>query len=301
LKKKILQSEWFWGYLFIAPLTLGVLIFFVGPIFYSFFMSLMRWDILTPPKFIGLQNFRTLLTDAQIAREFRNTLYLAVGTVPTTLILSVLLADALNQKIRGKIVYRTIYFLPTVTMAVAVGTVWRWLFSSREGLVNLFLGSLHLPQPMWLADPHFVMPAIIIVSVWSRLGYNMVILLAGLQEIPQTLYESAEIDGASKWSQFFNVTLPLLTPSLFFLLVTALIGAFQMFDMIFVFAADRGGGIGDPFISAMSTMVYGIYQRGFSLLRMGYASAEAVLLFCIIMGVTAVQFIVQKRWVHYNS
>lgn len=296
-----IPSEWIWGYAFIAPLTIGILLFFIGPIFYSFFMSLMKWDILTPPQFIGLQNYRELFNDPQILLEFRNTLYLGIGTVPLTLILSVLLADALNQKIRGAIIYRTIYFLPMVTMATAVGMVWKWLFSAKVGLINTILGFFHLPQPMWVGDPHFVMPAVIIVSIWSRLGYNMVILLAGLQEIPEALYESAEIDGASKWVQFFHITLPLLTPSLFFLLVTSLIGAFQAFDMIFIFASDFSGGFGGPVLDALRTMVYGIYERGFSLLEMGYASAEAVILFVIIMGVTVIQFWVQKRWVHYDK
>jgi multiple sugar transport system permease protein len=298
-KKLKIKDTWFWGYLFISPIILGIIIFSIVPIFYSFYMSLTQWDSLTPPVFVGLQNFIELFSDKQILKELLNTMYYTIGTVPVSLALSIMLANALNQKIPAKSMYRVIYFLPSVTMPVAIAIVWQWLFNSKMGLVNQFLLLFGIKGPMWLGDVHFIMPAIIIVSIWSSIGYNMVILLAGLQGIPQTYYEAAEIDGASKWLKFVKITLPMLTPSIFFLFITSLIGAFKAFDIIFMFAGANSNTQG-PLLEVTRTMVFGIYEKGFTFLRMGYASAEAILLFVIIMVVTVIQFIFQKKWVHYE-
>lgn len=298
-KKFKIKDSWFWGYLFISPIALGIAVFSIRAIFYSFFTSFTEWDSLTPAVFIGFKNFAELFSDRQTGREFLNTMYYTVCTVPISLILSLLVANALNQNIPGKAFYRVIYFLPSVTMPVAIAIVWQWLFNSKYGLVNQFIQIFGVRGPMWLGDVNYIMPAIIIVSIWSSIGHSMVILLAGLQGIPQVYYEAAEIDGATKWTRFIKITLPMLTPTIFFLFITSMINAFKAFDIIFMFAGASNNTQG-PLLEATRTMVFGIYEKGFTFLRMGYASAEAVVLFFIIMIVTAVQFAFQKKWVHYE-
>ena len=295
-----MKPEWIWGYLFIAPIFIGIVGFHIGPIIYSFLMSFTRWDSVTQPVFIGLKNYLDLFIDQQVGHEFINMMYYTIGVVPLTIFLSLILANALNQKIRGVDFYRVVYFLPAVTMVSAITIVWQWLFNSQYGLIDKILGWCHLPQPVWLGDPKVIMLGIIIVAIWSGLGYNMVILLAGLQAIPQSIYESAEIDGAGRFSKFFWVTLPMLTPSLFFLLITSLISGFQAFDIIYMFIGGSTSLQG-PLLEATRTMVYGIYEKGFTFLRMGYASAEAIVLFVLILIVTVCQFFLQKRWVHYDT
>lgn len=298
-KKFKIKDSWFWGYLFISPIALGIAIFSIRAIFYSFFTSLTEWDGLTPAIFTGFKNFAELFSDRQVGREFLNTMYYTVFTVPISLVLSLLLANALNQNIPGKTIYRVIYFLPSVTMPVAIAIVWQWLFNSKYGIVNQFIQIFGIKGPMWLGDVNYIMPAIIIVSVWSSIGYNMVILLAGLQGIPSVYYEAAEIDGANKWIRFIKITIPMLTPTIFFIFITSLINAFKAFDIIFMFAGANSNTQG-PLLEATRTMVFGVYEKGFTFLRMGYASAEAVLLFVIIAVVTALQFAFQKKWVHYE-
>jgi multiple sugar transport system permease protein len=197
---------------------------------------------------------------------------------------------------RYRIFFRTAFFLPMVTMPTAVAAVWRWLYNSQYGLVN-YLTRPFGWNPMWLGDPRYILPAVIIVAVWSGIGYASIILLAGLQNIPKTFYEAAEIDGAGPFQRFARITVPLLSPSIFFLTITSMIGAFKAFDLIFMFS---GGIASGPTSQAVRTMVYGIYHKGFVLLRMGYAAAEAVILFCLILLVTLFQFYLQKKLVFYD-
>jgi multiple sugar transport system permease protein len=290
--------EWFWGYLMCAPLLVGVLAFFIGPIIFSFYMSLTNWSSLQPGAFVGLANYVDAFRDARLGREVRNTLYYVVGTVPVSMVLSVLLANALGGKRAGSSIYTTLYFLPNVTMPAAISLVWMWLFNSRYGLINKLLGLAHLPQPVWIADAAWIMPAIMIVSVWMGLGYNVIILIAGLKAIPESYYEASDIDGASDWTKLTRITLPLLSPQIFFLLVMSLIGGFKTFDVVYMFTI-QSASYGD-LVEASRTMVFGIYEKAFTLYRMGYASMEAVLLFAIIAAATAFQFAAQKRWVHYE-
>lgn len=293
-------SERLCGYLFIAPTVLGVFVFSVIPILFSFGMSFTDWDSITEPVFIGLQNYRDMLADPEIRLEVRNTLLYTLGTVPLTLLLSLLLANALNKKLPGKGVFRTLYFLPVVTMPVAVAMVWRWLLNSEFGVVNQVLGFFGVNAPMWLGDPKYVMTAIILVVVWSQVGYNMIILLAGLQGISDSYYEAADIEGAGEFHKFTRITIPLLSPSLFFISITMLMNAFKAFDIIYVFSGSGKDMAQGPVLNATRTMVYGIFERGFTFMDMGYASAEAVFLFFIILAITAFQFIMQKRWVNYD-
>jgi multiple sugar transport system permease protein len=291
-----INAEWLWGYTFIAPLVIGILIFSIGPILYSFFASFTKWDGMLPPQMIGIENYINLFKDKNTVGEIWHTLYYTAVTVPVTIILSILLANALNQKIAGKSFYRVIYFLPNVTMTVAIALIWRSMLNSRTGMVNEILGFLHLPQPAWMVDSKMVMISIMIISIWDNLGYRMVFLLAGLQSIPSVYYEAADIDGASKWKQFIKITLPLLSPTIFFVLVTATISALRVFDYIYMLS---GSSAWDPRIEHTRTLVYGIFEKAFVSWDMGFASAEAVLLFFIVMVVTAIQFIYQKKWVHY--
>jgi multiple sugar transport system permease protein len=303
IKKKgvgrITKVNWFWGYFFISPVFIGITVFAIGPVLYSFYMSLTEWDGLRSPVFIGLRNFITIATDAQIGRELINTFKYMIGTVPIGLSIAICIAVLLNSKIRGKSFFRVAFFLPVVTMAAAVATVWRYLFNSQFGIVNYLFRPFGL-NPQWLGDPNYIMSALIVVAVWGGIGYSVIIVLAGLQHIPKTYYEAADIDGANPFHQFFRITIPLLSPTIFFLLITSMIGAFKAFDLVYLFAGASADGSGSPTTEAIRTMVFGIYQKGFNLLRMGYAAAEAVLLFTIILIVTLIQFKLQKKFVFYD-
>ena len=262
-------------------------------------MSLTEWTGLTSPRFIGLENFFTMTRDSQIGREILNTTIYMIGTVPIGLSIAVFIAVLLNTGIKGKYFYRTAFFLPVVTMPTAIAAVWRYLFNSQFGLVNYLFRPFGL-NPQWLGDPRFIMPAVIVVAIWSGIGFSTIILLAGLQNIPKTYYEAADIDGANPLQQFFRITIPLLSPTVFFLLITSVIGAFRAFDLIFLFAGAGVEATTSPIAEAIRTMAFGIFQRGFNMRRMGYASSQAVLLFTIIMIVTLIQFRLQKKFVFYD-
>lgn len=294
--QKKFKDEWFWCYLFIAPLLIGILVFSVFPLFYALGMAFTEWDGLTDAKFIGIQNFINLFQDEAVLIEIKNTFIYALGVVPPTIILAIILANVLNMPLRGKTVFRTIYYLPNVTMAAAVATIWRWLFSSYGPLaqVSEIFG---LPVLAWTSDPGLIMPAICIVSVWGGVGYSAVMLLAGLQGIPKSYYEAAEIDGANGIQVFMNITVPLLTPTIFFIMITTVMNAFKAFDLIYMFGPKATTG---PLSDAIRTMVCGVFNRGFTLFNMGYASAESFVLFVMILIITGLQFAVQKRWVFYD-
>jgi multiple sugar transport system permease protein len=294
-----LLNTWLWGYFFVAPVMIGISVFTIGPVLYAFFMSLTQWDGLSTPVFIGIANFPRLFRDPQVLTEFFNTLKYMLGVVPITIIIGTVIANFLNADIKGKSFFRVVFFLPMVTMPVAIATVWRFLFNSQYGLINFLFRPFGL-NPQWLGDPAYIMSALIVVAVWSGIGYASILLLAGLQSIPKTYYEAAEIDGASPVYQFGHITVPLLSPTLFFLSITSMIGAFKAFDLIFMFSGAAVTASGGPTTEAVRTMAFGIYQKGFLLNRMGYAAAEAVLLFVIILLVTLIQFYLQKKVVFYD-
>jgi multiple sugar transport system permease protein len=290
-------NTWLWGYFFVAPVMLGIAVFLIGPLFYAFYLSLTDWDGFVKANFVGFRNFGRLFLDRELYVELFNTLKYMIGVVPCTIIIALGIASLLNSKVRGRAFFRTAFFLPMVTMPTAIAAVWRWLYNSQYGLVN-YLTRPFGWNPMWLGDPRYILIAVIIVAIWSGIGYASIILLAGLQNIPKTLYEAAEIDGAGALRQFTQITVPLLSPSIFFLTITSMIGAFKAFDLIFMFS---GGGISSgPTSQAVRTMVYGIYHKGFVLMQMGYAAAEAVVLFAIILLVTLLQFYLQKKLVFYD-
>lgn len=298
MRKRKLKQEWFWAYVFIAPMVIGTLIFGIVPILYSAGLSLMKWDGLGEKTFNGLTNFVNLMKDEKFRYEIRNTLVYTIAVVPITLMLSLGVANLLNKGLQATGFFRVIYFLPNIVMPVAVAMVWRFLLNSKVGLVNVFLRVLHLPTPGWISDPKYIMASLVIISVWSGVGYNAIIMLAGLQGISPSLYESARLDGASSIRIFWKITFPLLSPTLFFLTTMSIMNSMRAFDIIYTFIgkADQGG----PIVDASRTVVFGIYDKAFKFLNMGGASAEAMILFFMIAVITVVQFKLQDKWVFYE-
>lgn len=296
-----IKKEWLWAYLFIAPLFLGTVIFGIFPILYSFFLSITKWDLLSGFQgMVWFDNFISVFTDKTTLYEIRNTLVYSAATVPITLLFSLFFANLLSKGIKGKGMFRIIYFLPNIIMPTAVAMVWRWLLNTKYGLVNMVLRAVGLPAPSWISDPNFIMTSLIIVGVWSGIGYNTIILLAAIQGLSRDMYESAELDGAGEWVKFTKITLPLVSPSLFFLLTMGIMKAMRAFDMIYMFIGKDPWSAGGPLLDAVRTMVYGIYFNGFTRMNMGMASAESVVLFLMILIVTGLQFKLQEKWVNYD-
>ncbi|MCX7918329.1 MAG: extracellular solute-binding protein [bacterium] len=295
------KYHWMEGYLFIAPWLLGFLIFIVGPIIASFLLSFTEYDILSSPHWVGLKNYKTLFTDPLFKKSLFNTVYYVSFTVPLGLVFSLFLAMLLNNKIRGIYIFRVIYYLPAVTSGVAISLLWRWLYNPDVGLINYVLSWFGIPALGWLTSPTWALPAIIIMAIWSFVGGPMIIYLAGLQGIPEHLYESAEIDGANFWHKFRYVTIPMLSPTIFFNLIIGIINSFQVFTSVYVMTGTAG--VIEPGGPANSTLVYilYLYQNAFRYLAMGNACAMAWILFLIILGLTILNFKVAQHWVHYEQ
>ncbi len=294
VKTKTFSKEALFAYLFISPFLIGLGIFFILPALASFFLSFTTWDGLTAPEFSGLKNFTTLFQDDIFVRSILNTVVFTILAVPISMILATLFATLLNQKIKGMVIYRTLFFIPVITMPVAVGMVWKWLYNTEFGLINYTLSLLSLPEVSWLFDERFALISIVITSVWMTVGNSTVILLAGLQGISNTYYEAAVMDGANEIKKFFYITIPLLTPSLFFVSVMSMISSLQVFDLVYMMMGENIGLLGPT-----RTIVYSMWEQGFKYFHMGYASAQALLLFVIILILTIVQMYLQKKWVHY--
>jgi len=287
-------SDTLWALFFLAPQVIGMLVFSLIPLISAFYLSLTNWDGFGSRSFVGLQNYIEQLQSPDLRTGLWNILVYTLIAVPGNLIIALLVALGLNN-IRGKTLYRLLYFMPVVTSSVAVGVVWIYLLNGDFGIINTYAKSwFNITLPNWLVDDRFVMPAIALIGIWQGLGYSMVIFLAGLQNIPTSLLEAAQIDGANKWHVFRNVTVPLLSPTTFFLTITAIIGSFQVFDLAYVMT---GGGPG----KASYTMVYHIFQLAFIDFTFGKSSAAAMILFVIILLVTMFQLYAQKRWVHYED
>ena len=287
------QGEARWALLFLAPTLIGLAVLSAGPILATLGISLTTWDMLTPPTFVGLDNYVALMSDERFLQALRNTFFFTLVSVPLGLALALGLATALNRAIRGIAWIRTAYFLPLVTSATAIAIVWLWIYSPT-GLLNHLLVSVGIPPQRWISDPTLAMPSIIAMSIWQGLPANVIIFLAGLQAIPAEYYDAASVDGAGRRARFRSVTLPLLTPSIFFTGILALIGAFQVFDQVYVMANP-----GKP-SEATITLVYFIYESGFSNFKMGVAGAASWILFLIVAVFTIVYFRTQDRWVHYQ-
>ncbi|MBK8032238.1 MAG: sugar ABC transporter permease [Chloroflexi bacterium] len=288
--------KWKWVAFFLAPSLIGLSIFIVLPILTSFTLAFQDWNLLSPPEWIGLANFQEMFADDAFWGALRYTLQFIAFYIPTVFVLALGLAVLLNQKLRGVLVVRTATFLPVVASWVVVSLIWKWIFNPQYGLINPALAALGVQAPAWLFDPSSALIAIVITSVWKDLGYIAVMYLGGLQAINDTLYEAARIDGANGRQQFFRITLPLLTPTMFFVLIILLINSFQVFDQVWLMpmrdsAADR----------QVEVLVTEVVKNAFSYNRMGYASAMSWVLFALIFLITFVQLRLQKRWVYYES
>ncbi|GHP00214.1 sugar ABC transporter permease [Reticulibacter mediterranei] len=281
------------AFLFLLPNLIGFLIFSAIPIIAAFIISFYDWDLLLGANFIGLDNYKQLLTDNVFRAALLNTLYFVVVSVPLAIVIGLGVALLTNQSLPGMNIYRAIFLLPYVTLTVAIALAWKWLYLPGTGLVNQLLALVGIHGPNWLTSPIWAMPALVILSVWKSFGYNMVLFLAGLQNIPQHLYEAAIMDGATPWQRFRHVTFPLLSPVTFFVVVITTIGSFQVFDQALVMT-QGGPGL------ATTTLVMNIYQVGFQSFHMGYASAIAWVLFAIVFVCTLIQFWFQRRLVSYD-
>lgn len=282
-----------WAFFFLAPQLIGLIAFAIIPLVSAFGLSFMKWDGFGARTFVGLSNYITQLQHSDFWVATYNTVLYTILTVPVGLALALVLAIVLNN-IRGKEFYRLFFFLPVVTSSVSISVMWMWILNGDLGILNQVLGMIGINGPNWLTNPKLVMISIALLSIWWQLGYNMVIFLAGLQGVPKQLYEAAEIDGASRLQQFFKITLPMISPTTFFLTIMALIGSFQVFDQAFVLTQ---GGPG----KASYTLVYHIYKNAFIDFRFGMSSAAAMILFVVILLITLFQFYMQRRWVHYED
>ena len=278
---------------FLLPSAIPLLLFVLGPMVAAAWISLNKWNLLSPMQFVGLDNYTKLLTDPRTGDVFLHTLYYIAGYLPLVYVGGLALALALNTALKGRSFLRGIYFLPVVTSWIVVALVWRWLLNPSNGVVNAVLGFFGIAGPGWWTDPAWAMPSIILASAWKDLGFVMVILLAGLQAISPDLYDAAKVDGAGWWRRLFSITLPLLSPSTFFVLVISLINGFQVFDQ--VYAMTGGGPAG-----ASEVVVLRIYDLTFRYGQAGEASALSWILFIVILAITLIQVRGQKRWVTYG-
>ncbi|HRW07828.1 MAG TPA: sugar ABC transporter permease [Caldilineaceae bacterium] len=284
------------GLLFVSPWLVGLCVFTLYPILASFYYSFTVYDIISPPQFAGLANYQDLLTtDPLFWKAVRNTLYYVAVAVPLYLCIALAVALLLNMKLRGMAVYRTLFFLPSIVPDVASAMLWAWILNPQFGLLNALLRGLGIPTVGWLSDPNWSKPALILIGLWA-FGSSMVIFLAALQDVPEALYEAAELDGAGLLRKTWNVTLPMITPTIFFNLVLGMIGAFQYFTTAFVLSQGTGG-------PASSTLFYSLllYNNAFSYFKMGYSSAMAWLLFAFVFLLTWLVFKSANRWVYYEG
>lgn len=281
------------AYSFLLPNFLGFAIFTLGPILFAFALAFLKWDGSNPIAWAGLDNFIRMSKDQRFYSSLINTIVYCVGTVPLTMVCALALAVLLNRKIRGRNFFRTVSFFPYVASLVAVAVVWNMLFNPAKGPVNMLLSSVGVENlPRWAADKNWAMITVIMFSIWKGTGYYMVIFLAGLQGIPYELYQSASLDGANGWQQFRNVTLPLLTPTTFFVSIMLIIVSFKVYDPIYMIT--QGG----PGTSTL-VLVYHIYNTAFVNWDLGYASALAMVLFILVLSITVVQFRGEKKFVNY--
>lgn len=293
-RKSLSQQPGFWGFLFICPWLAGFLFFSLGPMIVSLFLSLCKYDLYSL-QFVGVENYRRLFADDPLFwKSLQNTVLYALFAVPLGLVGSLMLALLLNQDVRGQRLFRTCFYLPSLVPSVASSLLWLWLLNTDNGIVNYVLRWLHIPAPAWFEDARFTLPAFVLMSLWGVGGGRMVIFLAGLQGISESYYESARIDGANAWQQFRNVTLPMLSPTIFFNLILGIIGSFQVFTTAYIMT--NGG----PNNASLFYVLY-LFRNAFEYFKMGKASAMAWVLFAILLVFTMIQFRSAKKWVYYEG
>jgi multiple sugar transport system permease protein len=293
-RKRSLYPEGLWPWLFIVPTIFGIAVFYLWPMLQTFYFSFTQWGVFGGATFVGLENYTDLAQDTSIVRAISNT---SIYTV--IVLLGIPIAVALSSLIerpglKFAAFYRTLYFIPYVTMPAAVGIVWRLIFNGDFGPINWFLSVFGIKGPYWTSTPGFALVAVAIVGLWMSLGFNLIIISAGLREIPRELYEAAQLDGATRLRQFSSITLPLLTPSIFFVSIVTVIGGFQLFDLLYVML-----GTGNIAMPETQSLVYIFYNQAFLQNNKGFAAAIGILILAIIAALTAIQFRAQKRWVNY--
>ncbi|MBS5080280.1 MAG: sugar ABC transporter permease [Clostridiales bacterium] len=296
IKRKGKRKEILAGYLMILPLMAGVAVFFIGAFFQNIYYSFTNKSSFGVPEFIGLQNYIQLFQDADFYRALLNTLLYVVICVPLVVVLSVLLAVLLNTKVKGIGLYRVCLFLPAVTLPAAIGLLWKWLLNYKFGLINEILGAVGIGPVAWLSDSGVVLISISVVFIWASVAYQVIILLAGLQGIPGCYQEAARIDGANGVKRFLKITLPLLSPSIFFVCVTTMINVFQIFDFIYLMIPQGSSGT-----EASRSLVTYFFEQSFVKFHKGYGAAVSLMLFLLILVITAIQLVCQKKMVFYDD
>lgn len=276
----------------LGPNLIGLIIFMIIPTISSFIISLTSWNLIGTPSFIGFENFKELYHDPLFWKSLINTALYVLVKVPFNMLISLIFAVLLNKPLYGRPLFRTILFLPMIASSVSVALLWQPLFDVSNGMLNKILDVIGLPSSLWIYSPNTSLMSVVLVALWKETGYYMVMFLAGLQSIPKTYYEAAELDGAGPIQQFFRITIPLISPTTFFILIISIIGSFQIFDLTTVLTA------GGP-ANSTNTLVMYIYQAGFKFFRMGYASAISTVLFVIVLIITIIQNASSKKWVHY--
>lgn len=287
---KLANQQNFAGVLFILPALLGTIVFIIIPIICSFGLSFAKWDLLNPIQYVGLENYKVVLTEPVFVKIIINTFVYAIATSIFGVIIPLILACIINTKIKGADFFKTAYFLPFVTPMIVIGIIWEWIFDPNIGCLNHFL-HLHIN---WLYDTNFAMPALIIVSVWKLIGYNMILFLTGLSTINQELLEASKIDGANAYNTFKNITIPLLSSTIFFVTIITAITSFQVFDLIYVMT--QGGPL-----DSTNVLVYAIYKNAFEYFNVGKASALAYVLFAIIFILTLIQWKLKSKLVYLEK
>lgn len=286
-----------WGYLFIAPQAVGLVVFMLVPILSSFYLCFVEWDFINPAQFVGIKNFITVFTDPLFGKAMSNTVYLVLGIVPTTMALALLLAVCANRPLKGLGVIKASLFLPMVTSTVAISMVWFWLYAPDYGMLNIVLYELFgITGPGWLTTTQWSKVAIIIMTVWRGVGYTFIIFLAGLKGIARDYYEAAELDGAGEIQKFIKITFPLLSPVIFFVMVTSIISAFSIFNEVFMITKGTGG----PVNSTYTAMLY-LYNYAFKFGRMGQAAVASLIIAGSQILISVFQFTFSKKWVNYGA
>ncbi|MBQ7583241.1 MAG: sugar ABC transporter permease [Lachnospiraceae bacterium] len=286
------KSECLWGWIFILPTMTGLIVLNLIPIFQTIWQSFFKTgDFGKGNIFVGLKNYQKVFGDSEVWQSLTNTLKYAIVEVPFSIVIALVLAVFLNRKMRGRGAFRTIFFLPMIAAPAAIAMVWRWLYNTEFGLINHVFGC----NISWVSDPKIAIYSIAVIGIWSVIGYNMVLFLAGLQEVPHDYYEAASIDGANGIQQFFHITVPLLSPTLFFVVVTRVIGAMQVFDLMYMVMSSN-----NPALKYTQSLVYLFYKYSFQQNNKGYGATVVVVLLLIIMFITALQMAAQKKWVHYS-
>ena len=279
------------AYLFIAPSFIGVLVFIAFPVLYAFYMSLQQWDGITAPQFVGLANFVELFKDPIFWIALRNTVVYTLITVPTSVLLSLGVAQLLNQRVIGLAFFRTAMFIPVVTSALAIAVIWKWIYDYNNGLINDTLTGLHLGAIPWLSDPNWALLALCIIGIWQGFGFTTILILAAIQNVPESLLEAASIDGASSWRRFWQITVPLITPTLLFVSIISFLASFQVFTQIY-YLTNGGPDYGT------TVLYFLVFQRAFVQNRYGEAAALSYIMFAIIFAVTLLQLRLSRNVVN---